>query len=68
MSDADPVFFDGMLLLSIDASPSSCGCRWGRTAEYGDIVIVQCLRHALECKKAREDCDAGKHNHRFPKE
>lgn len=25
---------------------SACGCTWKRTKEYGDVIVVQCVKHA----------------------
>jgi hypothetical protein len=25
---------------------SSCGCTWERRPGYGDVIVVQCIKHA----------------------
>jgi len=34
-------------------SQSACGCTWKRTAEYGDVVVAQCLAHARRSRSMR---------------
>ena len=35
----------------MDQSP--CGCTWKRTKEYGDVIVVQCVKHARESRSPR---------------
>ncbi|KKW46564.1 MAG: hypothetical protein UY96_C0003G0067 [Parcubacteria group bacterium GW2011_GWB1_56_8] len=34
-------------------SQSACGCTWKRTPKYGDVIVVQCVKHAREGRSPR---------------
>lgn len=42
---------------------SACGCTWDRHPEFGDVIVVRCLKHAAKgrtpsAKRAKAAADA----------